>query len=216
MTMSRKIAISALALSLAPAFLGAYEQHLSSTAIRDAYFLGRDNDERSTKFLAQYVHRFPVPKTGPHIAEIEVVTPYAYVVERAREALVGYSAQQAEKDFLDRPAKFYLRVRIFLTPTYPALIPERSGGTEGLKMRPPDFWRDFEVRLIQDGHKIPARSVNGSPIYFPGLGYGAELVGAEIRLEYDTEQIASAPLRIAVLPPEGQRVETEFDLTKLK
>lgn len=93
--MRRKITICALVLSLAPTFLGAYEQHLSSTAIREAYFLGRNNDHRTTEFLTKYVHQFPVPKTGPQIAEIEVVTPYAYVVKRAREASVGYSAPLA-------------------------------------------------------------------------------------------------------------------------
>jgi hypothetical protein len=213
MMMRRKIAIGALAVSLAPAFLAAYEQHLSSTAIRDAYFLGQDNDHRTTEFLAKYVHQLPVPKTGPQIAEIEVVTPYAQVVKRAREAALGYSAQQAQQDFLDRSPKFLVRVRINLTPSYPAVIPERSRGTEGLRSRPPDFWRDFEVHVIQEGREITPRSVRGSAIYEPGLG---QLIGAEIRLQFDAAQIESASVRVAVVPPEGDRVESEFDLTKLK
>jgi hypothetical protein len=213
MTMRRKIRVSALALSLAPAFLSAYEQHPSSTAIREAYFLGRNNDDRTTEFLTKYVHQLPMPKTGPQIAEIEVVTPYAQVVKRAREAPLGYSAQQAQQDFLDRYAKFSVRVRINLTPSYPAVVSERSGGTEGLRLRPPDFWRDFKVRVLQQGREIAPRNVNGSPIYAAGNG---DFVGAEIRLEFDASQIASDPVRIAVVPPEGERVESEFDLTKLK
>jgi hypothetical protein len=213
MTTSRKIAITALAISLAPAFLAAYEQHLSPTAVREAYFLGQDNDDRTTEFFAKYVHQLPVPKTGPQIAEIEVVTPYAYVVKRARQAPLGYTAQQAEKDFLDHPAKFFVRVRINLTPSYPALIPERSGGTAVVKSRGPDFWRDFKVRVIQEGREIPPRSVSGSPIYELD---GGQLTGAEIQLKFDAAQIASEAVRITVVPPEGERVETEFDLTKLK
>ncbi len=96
-------------LSLAPAFLGAYEQHLSSTAIRDAYFLGQDNNSRTAEFFAQYFHRLPAPETGPHIAEIEVVTPYVQVVKRAREESVGYTAPQAEQDFGANHAKFCVR-----------------------------------------------------------------------------------------------------------
>ena len=214
--MRRKIAISALALLLAPAFVGAYEQALSSTAIRDAYFLGQDNNHRTTEFLAQYVHQLPVPKAGPQIAEIEVVTPYSYVVKRARQAPLGYTAQQAEKDFLGRPAKFSVRVRINITPSYPAVVPGNSGATTGIKLRPPNFWRDFEVHVLQQGREIHPRSVNGSPIYFAGRGYVSRLAGAQIRLEFDAAQIASASVRIAVVPPEGERVETEFDLTKLK
>jgi len=58
-------------ISLIAASAAAYEHPLDSSAIRNAYFLGSSNSE-SVKFLSKYKETPPPPKTGPHIAEMEV------------------------------------------------------------------------------------------------------------------------------------------------
>jgi hypothetical protein len=53
----------------------AYEHPLGSHSIREAYFLGRRNDDKLAAFLAQYMKLLPVPKSGPHVPQIEIRTP---------------------------------------------------------------------------------------------------------------------------------------------
>ncbi len=200
----------ALALALPAA---AYDHPLTSGAIRDAYFLGERKDTRTAEFLAHYVRRFPRPKTGPHVAEVELSTPFAQVVRQARKVAGTYSAQDAEQQYLSKPEVVRLRVRINLTPTYPAYYSDPSRGQE-LQFRGPGFWRDFTVRLVQEGEEIAPESVSGEPIYLPGRA--SSLVGAEVELEFDAEEVASELARVEIVTPDGQHVVARFDLTRLR
>ena len=94
----------------------AYDYPLSSEAIREAYFIGNRRDTGTTDFIAQYTHHFPVPDSGPHVAMIQLETPYAQIVERAEQA-VNYHASDAVQEFLGKPAEFRLRVQIYFTPS---------------------------------------------------------------------------------------------------
>ncbi len=217
MLVSSKLPICAIAMSLVAALpLRAYERPLDSRSIREAYFLGQRNDEKTARFLAEYVKRLPVPKSGPHVAEIQLLTPYAQVVNRARQTTVGYSAQQAQKDYEAQPDLILVRVRINLTPTYPAYI---SRGKGQVQERSVDFWRDFEIRLTQ-GERITPKNVSGRALYDSGLAGPRPLMGAlqgaEVLLEFDAAEIRSVPARIEVLTPEGKTVEAEFDLGELR
>jgi hypothetical protein len=212
MPFNARAAFGVLILGLLPsARLAAYQQPLSSTDIRNAYFLGSRNDERTAEFFSQYERLLPVPKAGPSISKIEVRTPYAQVVERTM-ALAGYSAQKAQEDFLARPAIFIVRVSIALTPSYPDMLPSEPGAAH---VRADDFWRDFTVRVVQ-GHEIAARKTRGQPTYSSGGEGSSHLSGAEIELQYEIMKIASAPVQIEVLKPDGQQVVVDFDLSKLR
>ena len=191
----------------------AHEYPLSSTAIREAYFLGKESDAKRDEFFANYTQRSPMPKAGPHVSRIRLETPYAVVVERtASQALANYVAGDAEEEFLGKPAVFRLRVRIDLTSTYPA----QSATEAGLRSRHEDFWRDFRIRLRQHAEIAPT-NVRGQPIYSIGseLG-GSMLLGAEVELEYDASKIQSAPATVEVDTPDGQHVRAEFNLAKLR
>ena len=48
--------------------LAAYERHLSSNSIRDAYFLGSAKDNRTASSLSAYTHSLPRPKSGAHVS----------------------------------------------------------------------------------------------------------------------------------------------------
>ncbi len=198
--------------------LAAYEHPLDSHSIREAYFLGRRHDDKTAAFMGQYLKRPPLPKSGPHVAEIELRTPHEQVVLRAAQAPGSYTAQQAEKDYAAQSSLILVRVRINLTPTYPAYVTNsRSKGPA--QERPPDFWRDFKIRVLQGGTVAPKKST-GRPLYTTGLSgpylAAGALEGAEVQLEFDAGQIASSPVRIEVLTPDGQTVEAEFDLRDLK
>ena len=92
----------------------AYDHPLRSHAIREAYFIGSGGEQ----FLGPYTQSFPLPKSGPHIAQIEVRTPFLQVITISREHSVGYSAQQAEQDYKKNPDTVQVRIRIRATATF--------------------------------------------------------------------------------------------------
>jgi len=100
----------------------AFDYPMSSSSIRDAYMLGKGKDFRTAEFFAGYVHRLPMPETGPHVATISVETPYAQVVELGQDAL-NPDVQRAEQELADKPFPFIVRVGIDMTDTYPGPHP---------------------------------------------------------------------------------------------
>ena len=91
---------------LVPQLGFAYDHPLTDEAVRAGYFLGQDLD-RSNHFFAQYTQALPMPNSGPQVAEIELLTPYAQVVQVSHEHPMGYSAQQAaaaERKNTEEPA----------------------------------------------------------------------------------------------------------------
>jgi hypothetical protein len=197
------------ALLIAP-LTPAYEYPLSSEAIRDAYFLGKASTNKRAESLAKYTVYLPMPKSGPYVAVVVFETPYVIVTERTARALSGYFAQDAEEEFLGKPAICRVRVRIYLTSSYSWQLPSPPGT---VRFRPDDFWREFSIRLVQDGQEITAKASSGSPLYSLDVGV---LTGAEVGLEYDAAKIQSAPATVEVDTPDGQHVQTTFDLTKLR
>jgi len=133
----------------------AFDTPLSEQSVRQAYFLGQRNDETTASFFAPYLRTLPVPDKGPYIAEVEVYTPYVQIIEASRRRSMGYSAQQAEKDYRHRHDKIFVRVRIDFTDSYGSLELYRSAKASqehhpGAVDQPlPDFYRDFRVGLSQ-------------------------------------------------------------------
>jgi hypothetical protein len=132
----------------------AYDDPLTSTSIRDAYMLGNRKDFKTAEFFARYKHFLPAPETGPHVAAISVETPYGQVVELG-EAALNTDIQGVEEKWAGKPFPFIVRVGVDLTDTYPG-PPPWNPRAPGLPL--PNFERDFEIQLIQDHKKIPARS----------------------------------------------------------
>lgn len=213
----RKIAAATVAVLLAAA-LGAqgYERELNSLSLREAYFLGK-NASRSATFARDYAQTFPVPKTGVHIERIEVSTPFKQMVDRARLAADGYSPVTAEADYeRAAPLPVTVRVRLQLTPSYPAHSPYTLPVVVGpIYTRDANFWQAFVIRLEQRGQLEPRR-VAGQPLYNCGDFGPCWLTGAEVELEFDSGAVASSRARVLVLSPDGQRVEAEFDLGRLR
>ena len=107
-----------LALGLALPSLRAYDTYLSDTAVREAYFLGQRNDGKTRAFFEPYTKHLPLPRSGPYVSEIHLLTPLAQVVKVSSRTTGGYSAQQAQLDYRDRGDSLLLEVHIEFTPTY--------------------------------------------------------------------------------------------------
>lgn len=194
---------------LAPQFSAAYEHPLSSGSIWEAFLLGARSNE-GPAFLARYAKQLPLPNSGAHVAAVEIDTPYEQVVLRALQRAVDYSPQQAEQDYRAQPDVIVVRVRINLTPTYSGYLVDTSQERHGVQLRSVDFWRDFSIRLVQTKGVTPKKTA-GRPLFSR-----SGLSGAEVELEFDTAQVTSAPTRIEGLMPDGQIVDAEFNLEKLR
>src|SRR6266566_1804026 len=83
-----------------------FDTPLSDQAVREAYFLGQRTDQKIVDFFSGYTRHLPFPKAGPYVSEIQLLTPYAQVVELSHQNTAGYSAQQAWKDYQDRATSF--------------------------------------------------------------------------------------------------------------
>lgn len=207
-----RVALAAL-LVAAPA--GAYEFPVRDYSIREAYFLGRGKDARTAQFLSQYVRRFRVPKSGPHIAEIELRTPYQQVVLRARNAPNGYSSQRAREEYRASSDTLIVRVLIYLTPSYPAHSPVFPVQTQPVQLRPEDFWRDFGFGVYQKDEVQP-RSITARPIYTSSDFALPGLIGSEVFLEFQASDFVEGPARVVVVAPTRQREGAQFDLSQLR
>jgi hypothetical protein len=190
----------------------AYEALFSDQAVREAYFLGSSRDRKTEQFLAQYVHHFPVPRTGPNIAEIRLDTPFTQAVERADEKL-EYSALDAEQEFRGKSLPVRVYATIYFTPSYTAIL---RSGPSGVVLRPENFWKDFNIRFTQ-GHSVIASDTTGGHRIFASSQKGMRrVIGAEIYAEYSTRRISSETAKIEVVGPDKTAVETTFDLSKLR
>lgn len=194
---------------LAASSVFAYEYLLSTEDIRTAYFIGNRGDVTTAEFLEQYTRRFPAPDNGPRIGMIQLLTPYAQVVERAEQAL-NYYPPDAVQEFLGKPGDFRLRVQIFFTPTYSAVVKVKGGKITG---RAASFWKDFNITLIQ-GVEIHAMHVTEHPIY--SNGEHSRWEGSEVELDYSAATIRSEPVQVKVLGPEASDTRASFDLAKLR
>jgi len=182
-----KLARAMLSISLATLLCSqsssAFQSPLSDESVREAYFLGQRNNETTAAFFARYVRSLPAPESGPFVSEVEIYTPYTQVIERSRINSVGYSAQQARRDYRRRADSVFVRVRIDFTSTYGALELYRSSRSSenasredrDRKDHPGDFGRDFRVGLTQKDQWVEPLSIQIAATYSPPIGHYAFL-----------------------------------------
>ena len=211
-----------ITLLLFPQSLPPVELPLSDTAIRDAYFLGQRNDQKTSDFLKLYSHSFPLPDKGPYISEIRLLTPYAQIVSDSSRHSIGYSAQQAAADYHGRGDTLLLQVRIELTPTYTyddaVRAANDTAGELNRQLYPEDFWQAFQFKVFQEEKAFEPRAISADPIEGAASpsDRGPTLRGAIVSLEFEAESVESGIVQIEITAPTGQHVITKFDLSKLR
>jgi hypothetical protein len=203
-----------------PASSFSMDTPLSDEAVRDAYFLGQHHDQTLNVFLAKYLKSLPMPKTGPDIASISFLTPFALLAQESSQRTMNYSAQQAEQDHRNQQEIVRIVIQIQLTQTYGALIPtptgSRSGSPIGFAKRPDDFWKDFEIQVLDKDRSLVALNSSGDPFYSCDSDGGCALSGATLQFEFLASAFKSDSATIQVTPPEGDPVSVDFDLTGLR
>jgi hypothetical protein len=216
---SRRFIAWSLAMFLIPHGLFALSSPLSDESIREAYFLGQRRDESTARFLAKYKQALAPPKTGPYIASVEFLTPFARVILRSSQQTVGYSAQQAAEEYRGREENVAISIEVFLTDSYGSLIAKptggRSGSPVGYAFRSPDFWKDIPVQVIVENKMLKPAHFSGEPNYLCGE-HGCTLTGATLQLEFPARGFDSDSAAVHVVPPQGPEVLVDFDLTALR
>ncbi len=178
----------------------AYDHPLSDGADRDAYFTGQDKNNVNA-FLAQYSQELPLPKSGPHVAEVELSTPYAQVVEASAERGPGYGAQQAAEEYRKRGDTIVVRVKVLFTPTH--------SGDE-------DYWSGVSVGVVQKGKHMAGIGVTGEPIETADPDGGTVPLGAYVYVTFSVARVQDGPLQVEIEPPGGASVHTPFDLSSVR
>ena len=219
-TLARPIAaILMVVMFLTPASL-AFDTPLSDQAVREAYFLGQRRDETMTTVLNKYTKFLSPPKTGPDIASVTFLTPFALLVQQSSEHSSGYSAQQAALDHRDQPEFVRIVVQIQLTDSYGSFIirptGSRSGSSTGFVPRPYDFWKDFDVQVSSEDQRLRPFSSSGQPNFICSADNSCTLSGATLQFDFSVEAFASGSATVDVIPPEGDAVSVDFDLDHLR
>src|SRR6266480_299421 len=172
--------------------LWAYDMPLNPAQLHEAYVLGQRNDQATSAFLTPYSKPASHPvEDGPHVAEIEVLTPFAQVVDKSRErANGGYSEQQAATEYRQRGDTILVRVRLML----PSAFPKQESGpasvpapTQDQKkaIRPENFWQNFQIAMKQHNNTLSTRSIHNKPIYSAASKDAPSVLdGATVWLEY--------------------------------
>jgi len=211
------LAVTTALLVLPPAF--AYESPLTDKTVREAYFLGQHHDASTQSALKPYQHHLPVPKSGPYISEIRVMTPFAQVVEASNAQAAGYSAQQAAANYHSHADTIVVRFHIEFTPSYGYIESDRDradlAAEKGISLRSEDFWQAFNTGLSQNDQWIEPLSRDGEPIYSHSE-YGGQMIGAYIWVTYDAHDVSSDEAIAEIFTPDGQHVTSTFDLSALR
>jgi hypothetical protein len=189
----------------------AFDYPLSSTSIRDAYFFGKRHTSVTTAPFKQYTHFLPAGQSAARVQAISLETPFVQVAERSGAAF-NYYAQDAAQEFTDQDLPFRVLVTVDLSGAYPQ---SKSSRPNFLGFPLPDFCRAFDVQLVQS-KPIPEKSRRVYLLYSDGATGFNGITGAVLELDYDAEAIDSTDTTIKVATPDGQQVETTFDLTQLR
>ncbi len=202
--------------------LSAYELPLTSAAVDDAWVLGQRNDQATAEFLAPYSKQVTSSaQNSTHIAEIEVLTPFALVVDQSRQKLSGYTQAQAAQDYRQRGDTVVVRIRLMLPGAFPesernAQAPPASPA-EKATLRAENFWQSFQFAVKQGQKMLMPRSIHNKPVYSAATNSApSALDGQTVWLEYDAKNVASDEILVEVTTPEAKMVTTNFDLKKLR
>ena len=218
------LAIATVLCILSPAG-GAYDKQLDSPAIHEAYILGQRNDKSTGDFLAPYLTQITEPQNDVHIAVIELLTPYAQIVDDSRQKSAdGYKEDQAIQEYKVHGNTVKVNVTLMLPSAYPKTgeskevpTPEPATGSQKSAIRPENFWQNFQFNLKQNGKTIPSRGISNQPIHSTATNTApAALTGENVWLEYDVKDVASDLTTMEVVTPEGKVIKAAFDLKKLR
>jgi hypothetical protein len=147
-------------------------------------------------FLVQYSRVIPELQAGRFTSKATLETPFTQVAIHASKTL-GYKAQDAVREFYDKPTV----VRLHLDICYKINAPENA----------------VRIKIIQNKKEVFPESSDSSP-YYPATDEYTQMpsIGEKVELEFKPNKIESSTLLIVINTPDGQHAETAFDLRTLR
>lgn len=203
----------------------AYDKQLDSKAIHEAYILGQRNDKSTGDFLAAYLSQITESQNDVHIAQIELLTPYAQIVDDSRQkSAERYSEDQAIQDYKSHENTLKVNVTMMLPSAFPKAAeskevptPRAATGSQKSAIRPENFWQNFQFNLKQNGKTVASRKISNQPVHSTATNNApAVLTGENVWLEFDVNDVASDLTTVEVVTPEGKVIKATFDLKKLR
>ena len=203
----------------------AYDVPLTPAALHEAFILGQRNDAATAAFLNPYVKQITENSQEPHIAEIQILTPFAQVVDLSRRFTSGYSEEQAAREYHQRDDTVVVRIVLMLPAAYPkpeapaneAPAPAQQPPAPSTALQPENFWQNFRFTTKQHGKTIATRFIRNKPIFStPTKDTPSVLDGATVWLEYDAKDVAAEETVVEVTTPDSKTISATFDLKKLR
>jgi hypothetical protein len=118
-TFVRGVAVAAAAMLSFAMPVDAYQTPLDAKALHDAYVLGQRNDKSTGDFFAPYIKQMTEARSDLHVAEIEILTPFAQVVDESRKNTAGYTEEQAAQKYQQVGNTVLVNVTLMLPSVYP-------------------------------------------------------------------------------------------------
>jgi len=216
-----RTAVIAVGICLSFLLARAYEWPLDARGIHEAWELGQKNDHETGDFLAQYLKKISGGESSPYTAEIEILTPYAQIVDQSLRKTTDYRKAEAELDYRHRGNTILVNLVIMLPAAYP------TTGKDSRTTNPPkensralrseNFWQNVQFNVKQNGKIIPPRSIRKKSINSSATkGAPAALDGAIISLEFDAKDLSSDETIVEVVTPDAKTVRASFDLKTLR
>jgi hypothetical protein len=216
-------ALCALAIiSSSASRLCAYELPLTPAALHDAWTLGQRNDQATGEFLTPYAKQvIEGPPSAPHVAEIEVLTPFAQVVDECRQNLSNYPESKAVQSYHQRGDTVIVRISLMLPAAFPKAKPDPSAPpatrAQTAPLRQENFWQSFQFTVKQGQKALTPRSIHNQPVYSAATNSAPSMLdGQTVWLEFDAKTVASDELTVEVTTPDAKTVSTMFELKKLR
>jgi hypothetical protein len=219
--MTIRVASLVVAISLFLSQAWGYALPLDARALHEAWELGQRNDQVTGTFLAQYLKKISGGENDPYTAEIQILTPYAQVVDRSRQKTTSYSEKQAALDYRQHGNTILINIVIMLPAAYPTTGTDsrttNPPAANSRVVRPENFWQNFQFNVKQNGKAVPPRSIRNKSIDSSATkGAPAVLDGANVWLEFDAKDVASEETIVEVVTPDAKTMSATFDLKKLR
>lgn len=197
------VGISLLASMIAQPAL-AYEYPLSSTAIREAYFLATGDQDKRVMYGEKYIKRYPVPKSGDYVGLIDFETPYMVVAQEIAAKGGNYHAPDAVKDFTGKPEVCRMRVEVYWG----------LNSVSAVTGRPSPDQTDYNVRVTQDGKDIPLKVKWTEPLVVSASA--SVEVGIAFYQEFDADNVRSGLATVEVSGATRTILTEAFDLDSVR
>lgn len=205
---ARFLACLLTAIVVLPFPAAAFDTPLSDTAVREAYFLGQRSPESRAHLFDKYTKHLSPPKSGPYVSSVAFFTPFALVAELSSQRTGGYSAQQAEIDHRNHVESVRVVVQFRFI--------DAGSGSAGYPFRPDAFWKDYDFQVRDDDHVLKAVTSSAEPNYICSDDGGCIVTGATLSFVFLAESFTADNARVRVIPPEGDPIVVDFDLSALR